>query len=126
MNINFTRGVKMRKRRLFIISIFLLILGCIFYIQAMNNESLEVLSRYGSSGEEVRQIQTRLKAWGYYNGSVDGIYGSKTQAAVRAFQKANGLTQDRNCRTSDTCCNRTANTEALVQKARLHQLILLI
>ena len=66
---------------------------------------VEALSRYGSSGEEVRQIQQKLKNWGYYNGNVDGIYGSKTQAAVEKFQKANGLSQDRNCRRKDVSCN---------------------
>lgn len=52
------------------------------------------LSRYGSTGSEVKQIQTKLKRWGYYNGSVDGIFGSQTQKAVRSFQKANGLGVD--------------------------------
>lgn len=40
-------------------------------------------SRRGSSGKEVRQIQEKLKRWGYYTGSVDGIYGSKTEQAVK-------------------------------------------
>lgn len=84
----------MKKAIIIIISIFLLIFGYVYYLQYVENASIEVLSRYGSRGEEVRQIQTRLKSWGYYNGSVDGIYGSKTQAAVRSFQKANGLTVD--------------------------------
>lgn len=57
------------------------------------NESL-ALSKYGSTGSEVTQIQTKLKRWGYYNGSIDGIYGSKTVAAVRLFQSKNGLTVD--------------------------------
>lgn len=51
-------------------------------------------SRRGSSGSEVRQIQEKLKRWGYYNGSVDGIYGSRTEAAVKKFQRNNGLTAD--------------------------------
>ena len=55
---------------------------------------MEALSKYGSRGEEVRQIQTKLKRWGYYNGNVDGIYGSETQEAVRYFQRKNGLTVD--------------------------------
>ena len=55
---------------------------------------MEVLSTYGSTGNEVKQIQTRLKSWGYYKGTVDGVYGSKTQAAVKSFQRANGLTAD--------------------------------
>ena len=57
------------------------------------NESY-ALSKYGSRGDEVRQIQDKLKRWGYYNGSVDGIYGSKTLSAVKSFQSKNGLTVD--------------------------------
>ena len=48
----------------------------------------------GSTGSTVKQIQSKLKSWGYYSGSVDGIYGSATEKAVRAFQKKNGLTVD--------------------------------
>lgn len=51
-------------------------------------------SRRGSSGSEVRKIQEKLKRWGYYSGSVDGIYGSGTESAVKKFQKANGLKAD--------------------------------
>ena len=43
---------------------------------------------------DVSEIQTRLKNWGYYTGSVDGIYGAKTVAAVKSFQRKNGLTAD--------------------------------
>lgn len=50
--------------------------------------------RQGSSGSIVRQIQQRLKNWGYYTGIVDGIYGSRTAAAVRSFQSKNGLVPD--------------------------------
>ncbi len=48
----------------------------------------------GSSGSAVSQIQTRLKTWGYYSYEIDGVYGSRTEAAVKAFQKRNGLTAD--------------------------------
>ena len=48
----------------------------------------------GSSGEEVKAMQTLLKTYGYYNGSEDGRYGYLMQAAVMAFQKQNGLTVD--------------------------------
>lgn len=48
----------------------------------------------GSSGAMVTQIQTKLKNWGYYTGTVDGVYGSGTERAVRAFQQKNGLTVD--------------------------------
>ena len=52
------------------------------------------LSKYGSRGEEVRKIQTKLKRWGYYKGNVDGIYGSGTLEAVKYFQRKNGLKVD--------------------------------
>ena len=35
------------------------------------NEVAQALSKYGSRGDEVKQIQTKLKNWGYYSGSVD-------------------------------------------------------
>lgn len=72
------------------ISIFVITFG--FFHN--KNEVEEAVSRYGSSGSEVKQIQTKLKNWGYYSGSVDGIYGSKTLSAVKKFQKTNGLTVD--------------------------------
>ena len=50
--------------------------------------------RKGSKGNEVKEVQRRLKQWGYYSGSVDGIFGAGTRAAVIAFQKKNGLTAD--------------------------------
>ena len=56
--------------------------------------SVSVLSKYGSRGDEVTQIQTKLKDLGYYTGNIDGIYGSGTQNAVIAFQKSRGLSAD--------------------------------
>lgn len=48
----------------------------------------------GSRGDEVKEVQRRLKQWGYYKGSVDGVFGAGTKSAVIAFQKKNGLTAD--------------------------------
>ena len=50
--------------------------------------------RQGARGDEVKEVQRRLKQWGYYSGSVDGVFGAGTRAAVIAFQKKNGLTAD--------------------------------
>lgn len=50
--------------------------------------------RQGSTGEQVRVIQDKLKRWGYYDGAVDGIFGSETARAVRYFQRSNGLAED--------------------------------
>lgn len=49
---------------------------------------------WGSSGADVRTCQSKLSQWGYYKGSIDGVYGSETASAVRAFQRKNGLTVD--------------------------------
>ena len=54
-------------------------------------------SAIGSRGTEVRNIQQRLKDWGYYSGSVDGIYGTATKAAVIKFQKKHKITADGIC-----------------------------
>nr|PZN06670.1 MAG: hypothetical protein DIU64_13570 [Caldicoprobacter oshimai] len=48
----------------------------------------------GSRGESVKKLQQDLKALGFDCGAVDGIFGDKTEAAVKAFQKAYGLTVD--------------------------------
>lgn len=54
---------------------------------------LNILSK-GSEGEQVKALQRMLYAMGYSIGSVDGVFGSKTEAAVRAYQKNKGLTVD--------------------------------
>ncbi len=66
----------------------------ILYNVFINGNNVIALSKYGSRGSEVTQIQTKLKRWGYYKGSIDGIYGSKTVSAVKYFQRKNGLTVD--------------------------------
>ena len=86
--------LKKNKKKIFVASIMIVLMMCsIAYIFLKNNE-VEALSKYGSRGDEVIQIQTKLKRWGYYNGNIDGIYGSQTQEAVRYFQRKNGLTVD--------------------------------
>ncbi|MCM1438485.1 MAG: spore cortex-lytic enzyme [Roseburia sp.] len=50
--------------------------------------------RQGSKGGEVKEVQRRLKQWGYYDGAIDGVYGAQTVEAVKKFQKKNGLTAD--------------------------------
>lgn len=50
--------------------------------------------RQGSRGGEVKEVQRRLKQWGYYSGALDGIFGAGTKRAVVAFQKKNGLSAD--------------------------------
>ncbi|MBD5515347.1 MAG: glycoside hydrolase family protein [Lachnospiraceae bacterium] len=65
-----------------------------------DNETAAVLSKAhpilkkGSEGSSVKELQQILKAKGYEVGAIDGIFGYKTLAAVKVFQKANGLTVD--------------------------------
>lgn len=52
------------------------------------------LSKFRSNGIEVTLIQKKLREFGYYGGSIDGMYGSQTLIAVKKFQGANNLTPD--------------------------------
>jgi N-acetylmuramoyl-L-alanine amidase len=76
--------------------VFIIILVNILMIAVVTHmgNSIQTLSKVGSTGDEVKQIQTRLKNWGYYNGEIDGIYGTLTKNAVLYFQRKNGLTAD--------------------------------
>lgn len=73
--------------------IFAINIMIISFIQCVQ-EAGAVSYRRGSSGSVVRQIQSRLSDWGYYIGSIDGIFGSKTESAVKYFQSKNKLTPD--------------------------------
>ncbi len=70
------------------------VLTFVSYVQKEETGAVYTLSKIGSRGNEVRQIQKKLKELGYYKGSVDGIYGTGTQKAVRSFQKNCGITAD--------------------------------
>ncbi|MEG0996373.1 MAG: peptidoglycan-binding domain-containing protein, partial [Clostridia bacterium] len=48
--------------------------------------------RKGYTGADVTSVQTRLKDLGYYSGALDGVYGTGSIAAVKAFQQKNSLT----------------------------------
>ena len=97
------RGVIfMQFKKIYRISICaMLILTLIFtavytnYTRFQNeNSAVYTLSKLGSRGDEVRRIQKKLKELGFYNGSIDGMYGSATKKAVIAFQKSCGITAD--------------------------------
>lgn len=85
----------MKNKKRFILGLITIIsIALVLVLFIFRNNTVEALSKYGSRGNEVTQIQTKLKRWGYYNGAIDGVYGSKTLAAVKAFQRKNGLTVD--------------------------------
>lgn len=71
--------------------------GYEIYDNFIKEESIYAVSRQGSTGNEVKSIQKKLKELGYYKGEIDGIYGSKTKSAVISFQKNCGLTADGIC-----------------------------
>ena len=68
-----------------------------FAFAAWSQYAAADLYKKGATGAGVTQIQTRLKAWGYYSGAVDGVYGSGTEKAVKYFQRSNGLAVDGQC-----------------------------
>lgn len=79
-----------------VISIFGVVFGITGQLKQTQQSAIAVsekLEVYGAVAD-TREVQTRLKKWGYYTGSVDGINGPKTKAAVKKFQKRYGLTQD--------------------------------
>ena len=61
----------------FVLALTITLLSYTFYINEIaNTNSVATLSKIGSRGEEVRRIQTKLRELGFYNGKIDGIYGS--------------------------------------------------
>lgn len=94
-----TSAVKNKKKLLKLWQILVIILLNVLIITAVvypftTGETVQTLSKTGSRGDEVRKVQTKLKELGLYSGSVDGIFGSATEKAVKAFQKQCGLTVD--------------------------------
>ncbi len=81
------------ERKKLILALAVIFAVNIFIIALAQRASAELYKK-GSGGSVVSEIQTRLKNWGYYNGDVDGVYGSQTEKAVRWFQQKNGLNVD--------------------------------
>ena len=84
--------MKRQKKRLCALLCTILLLNTL--VLGFAQSALAASYRQGDSGSAVTTIQTKLKRWGYFDGPVDGIYGSKTTKAVRSFQQKNGLTAD--------------------------------
>ncbi len=76
-----------------LLAVFAVNIAIIGILQTVPDAYAESFRR-GSSGETVKKLQQRLSDWGYYTGAADGVYGSRTEEAVKKFQKANGLTPD--------------------------------
>ena len=84
----------MSRERKRLILVLALIFAVNIFIIAMAQSAWADLYKKGASGGAVTEIQTRLKNWGYYSGSVDGVFGSRTEEAVKYFQRSNGLSAD--------------------------------
>lgn len=82
-----------RKLALSLLLLFLLNIALI----GLSQSAAAISYRQGSSGDTVTQIQKKLAAAGYYTYAIDGVYGSRTTAAVKKFQQAMGLTVDGVC-----------------------------
>ena len=80
--------------------LFAILLTVVGTIGIVGNSQAEVVPTIAkiqtveAATADIKEVQTRLKKWGYYTGAVDGINGPKTIAAVKAFQRKYGLTAD--------------------------------
>ncbi|HJG86648.1 spore cortex-lytic enzyme [Pseudoflavonifractor capillosus] len=83
----------MQNRRRLVLSLAVLFAVNIAVITLFQSAEAAVY-RQGSTGDAVRTIQIKLSNWGYFSGAIDGIYGPKTEEAVKYFQRKNGLTAD--------------------------------
>lgn len=80
----------MKKRILF--TVVLILILCITLISQSYGASYIY---YGSTEyDTIKTIQRKLKNWGYYTGNVDGIFGYRTEQAVKYFQRTNSLSVD--------------------------------
>ncbi|GIP14615.1 spore cortex-lytic enzyme [Paenibacillus montaniterrae] len=89
----------MKFRKLMVIGIVtLLFTSLVLYTRAWEPQAEPTFSgatlRVGSTGSDVSELQGRLKFLGYYNGDIDGVFGSRTKNAVTWFQWEFGLTSD--------------------------------
>ena len=84
--------VRIKKHSLNIV--FTVILSVLTIFISLTSSTAQALSKYGSTGDEVIAIQKKLNELGYYNGSIDGSFGTNTKKAVIAFQKDNNLSAD--------------------------------
>lgn len=79
---------------LYLWRILIIILLNVLVLAMLWNNGARALSKYGSTGSEVTQIQQRLNELGYNAGKADGIFGTNTKNAVLAFQRDYGLSAD--------------------------------
>lgn len=84
-------GIRTKKAFLLILVAF--VIFSVFTLSSTSADATSELS-WGSSGQAVKDVQQKLSNWGYYSGSIDGVYGAATYNAVLDFQKKNNLRID--------------------------------
>ena len=80
-------GIKLKSNIKALVVIILAIIMFISYNVFFRNNEVDALSKYGSRGEEVRTIQTKLKRWGYYSGSVDRYIWKSNDGCCKEIPK---------------------------------------
>lgn len=88
------KNYKLKKEIVLVIAIMFTYLTTSIAVAPYNNAARAISYSYGSSGNIVLEVQRRLKAWGYYDGSLDSSYGYRTYTAVKSYQSKNGLKAD--------------------------------
>ena len=98
-NFNYCEG-DMKKFLIASVLLVLAVLGVVGSIKLLQGKTYSStnfaaqIEKVNAATADTKEVQSRLKKWGYYTGAVDGINGPKTKAAVKKFQKRYGLTQD--------------------------------
>ncbi|ENK0838274.1 spore cortex-lytic enzyme [Clostridium botulinum] len=88
------KNIYLKRAIIYVLALMIAYGSTTLYILPYTNATKAVAYYYGHRGDIISQVQRKLKAWGYYNGGVDGIFGHGTYTAVRSFQSKNGLTVD--------------------------------
>lgn len=84
-----------KRAGLLLVSLFLIAFVLLSSVLLKPDNSADaVVLKQGSTGDLVKQVQTKLIRWGYMSGKADGIFGSKTKEGVKYFQRKNGLSVD--------------------------------
>ncbi|WP_028545215.1 spore cortex-lytic enzyme [Paenibacillus taiwanensis] len=87
----------MRKRMIWITACIVLVLFGAYQLKHVS-DTVATFSgatlKYGSKGQDVNELQGRLKFLGYYYGKIDGVYGTATQKSVKWFQSEFGIKAD--------------------------------
>lgn len=89
--------MKTEKKKIFVMfwrTGVIILVNLMIMAMLLNSGGTKALSKYGSTGSEVTQIQQRLQELGYDPGTADGIYGTRTKNAVISFQRDYGLSDD--------------------------------